>query len=120
MAVKRKKGLGMDEPVSVEPWSEQGSSSWQTNVELEFQHVMGDWSRPESLGPRPDRLHPGLNVAVTAISNNGLLAWLHDGTVVHTDWSVERQCFARRDGQGDLSLADVRAWAALPSPMAVR
>jgi hypothetical protein len=33
----------MDEIVAVEPWSEQGSSSWQTNVELEFQHVMGDW-----------------------------------------------------------------------------
>jgi hypothetical protein len=113
-----KTGFDMEEAVADETWSQQGSSCWQTNVELEFQHVMGDWSTPDSLGPRPDRLHPGLNLAVTAISTNGLFAWLPDGTVVHADWSVERQCFIRRDGLGDLPLTAVRAWAALPLPIA--
>lgn len=99
-------------------WSQQGSSGWQTIVALEFQHVMGDWSAPDGLGPRPDKLHPGLNVEVTAVTSNGLLVWLPDGSVVHADWSVDRQCFTRRDGKGDLLLSDVRAWAALPSPIA--
>ncbi|HEX7892851.1 MAG TPA: hypothetical protein VF447_01580 [Terriglobales bacterium] len=108
----------MTETAAEVRWSEEGSSGWQTNVELEFQHVMGDRTSPHGLGPRPDRLHPDLNVSVTSVTDNGLLAWLPNGTVVHTDWSIERQCFTRRDGMGDLSLADVRAWAALPAPIA--
>jgi hypothetical protein len=101
-----------------ESWAEQGSSSWVTVVEIEFQHLMCDPATPHQVGLRPDRLHPGLNVAVNAVTNNGLLAWLHDGTVVHSDWSSERQCFLRRDKQSDLPLALVRAWAALPEPIA--
>lgn len=103
-----------------ETWAERGWSPWVTIVEVEFQHIMCDPDRPDKMGPRPDRLHPGLNMEVTAISDNGLLVWLWlpTGLVVHADWSIERQCFSRRDGRGDLPLSDVRAWAALPSPIA--
>ncbi|MBK3780181.1 hypothetical protein G3A43_07915 [Paraburkholderia aspalathi] len=108
----------LNKGVEAESVADWGSSCWVTIVELEFQHVMRDRDNPNCLGPRPDRLHAGLNTAVTAVTNNGLLVWLPDGTVVHADWSVERQCFTRRDKQEDLALADVRAWAAMQSPIA--
>lgn len=101
-----------------ETWAEQGLSCWVTIVELEFQHVVRDPETPHQLGPRPDRLHPGLNTNVTAISDNGLIVWLPDGAVVHADWSEKEQSFIRRDGKGELPLDKVRAWAALPSPIA--
>lgn len=107
-------------PVSVKTndTREQGWSSWVTVVELEFQHVTRDPAVPDRAGPRPDRLHDGLNMAVTSLSRNGAFAWLSDGTVAHVDWLAEKRCFARRDGQGDLQLTDLRAWAAVPWPIA--
>jgi hypothetical protein len=108
----------MDNGENADSVAQCGTSSWLTLLELEFQHVMCDRENPDCLGPRPERLHAGLNTAVTAVTKNGLLVWLPDGTVVHADWSVERQCFSRRDTREDLGLADVRAWAAMPFPIA--
>jgi hypothetical protein len=108
----------MVEKLSGQTVAEWGSSSWVTIVEIEFDHVMHEPGATDILGPRPDRMHPGLNKLVTAVTENGLLAWLHNGLVLHVDWTSERQCFIRRDGQGDLLLRDVRAWGALPTPIA--
>ncbi|WP_241299567.1 hypothetical protein [Burkholderia stabilis] len=95
--------------------------TWVTIVELEFQHIIidsnagGELSR---LGPSPDQLHAGLNTAVTVVNSNGLLLWLPDGSVVHGDWSTDQQVFTRRDGKPNLTLSDLRAWSALPQPIA--
>lgn len=110
--------MTINQKIDVDSVTSWGTSSLTTLVELEFQHVVCDAAYPDRLGPRPDRLHAGLNTPVRSTSDNGLLVCLADGMAVHTDWSAERQCFIRRDGRGELTLADVRAWAALPYPIA--
>jgi hypothetical protein len=94
--------------------------AWTTIVEVEFLHIMIDEESPDEtkLGPRPDQLHADLNLLVRATARNGLLAWLPDGVVVHCDWLADQHEFARRDGKPHLALRDVRAWAALPDPIA--
>lgn len=94
--------------------------AWTTVVEVEFLHVMIDEESKDDvkLGPRPDQLHPGLNLPVTALTGNGLLAWLPDGSVAHCDWLEDLQRFVRRDGKPNLALRDVRAWSPLPHPIA--
>ncbi len=96
-------------------------ASWSTVIEIEFFHIMLDPGAPDDparLGPCPDNLYAGLNTAVKAVTSNGILIWLPDGSVVHGDWSSEQQQFSRRDGAANLALSDVRAWAALPQPIA--
>lgn len=110
----------------IEPTTERSQQpywpgTWVTIVELEFQHIIidsntvGDVSR---LGPSPDQLHEGLNTPVTVVTSNGFLLWMPEGSVVHGDWSTDQQVFTRRDGKGNLALSDVRAWSALPQPIA--
>lgn len=92
-----------------------------TIVEMEFHHIMIDSDAPAEssrLGPRPDQLHEELATPVKSITSNGLLVWLPDGSVVHGDWLAEQQEFSRRDGKSNLALSGVRAWAALPDPIA--
>ncbi|WP_146126458.1 hypothetical protein [Burkholderia contaminans] len=121
------KGRAMDSAnLVIEPTTERSQQpywpgTWVTIVELEFQHIIidssavGDVSR---LGPSPDQLHEGLNTSVTVVTSNGFLLWMPDGSVVHGDWSTDQQVFTRRDGKGNLALSDVRAWSALPQPIA--
>lgn len=96
-------------------------SGWVTIVELEFFHLRIDVDAVDDvkLGPRPGQLHDGLNTPVTALSRNGLIAWLPDGSAVHCDWEDQQQQFARRDGGANLQLGQVRAWSALPDLVAV-
>lgn len=99
----------------------QWPGAWVTIVEIEFHHIMIDVEAPDEaskLGPRPDQLHAGLGTPVIAITSNGLLAWLPDGSVVHCDWLDSQHSFSRRDGKANLALSDVRAWSALPQPIA--
>lgn len=96
-------------------------ASWVTQIDVEFNHVMCDPDAPADLarlGPRPDQLHEGLNAPVKGITAKGLLLWLPDGAVVLGDWSHELCVFSRRDGAANLALSEVRAWAALPMPIA--
>ena len=102
-----------------DPWPNW--ASWSTLVEVEFFHIMLGPEAPDGLsplGPCPDNLYAGLNTGVKAVTTNGILVWLPDGSVVHCDWVSEQQQFSRRDGAANLTLSDVRAWAALPQPIA--
>lgn len=96
------------------------ASNYVTIVSLDFFHTMIDEEARDEikLGPRPDQLRAGQNTPVTSLTRNGLLAWLPNGTVVHCDWLTQQQEFARRDGQPNLKLSEVRAWSALPDPIA--
>jgi len=96
-------------------------ANWSTIVQIEFFHIKGDPHAPDDparLGPCPDNLYAGLNTDVKAVTSNGVLVWLPDGSVVHCDWMSERLQFSRRDGAANLALSDIRAWAALPQPIA--
>jgi len=72
--------------------------SWVTSVEIEFFHLMRDPEDPENeqrLGPTPDEaLFPTANTPVKALTRNGLLLWLLDGTVVHGSWCSSRKAWS--------------------------
>ncbi len=104
-----------------EPWPNW--ASWVTIVEVEFRHVASDPDAPKEsprCGPRPDQMHAGQNSPIKSVTSNGLLLWLWipDGSAVHGDWLPDQNVFSRRDGQPNLPLSEVRAWAALPMPIA--
>jgi hypothetical protein len=95
---------------------------WTTIVEIEFFHVMRRSEHSnyrQCLWPTPDEvLIPTHNTPVTALTRNGLLLWLRDGTVAHGSWCSSQQAFTRRDGAGRIPHAEVRAWGALAHPVA--
>lgn len=76
----------VSEPTTERSQQPYWPGAWVTIVELEFQHIMIDSDAVDEasrLGPSPDQLHEGMNTPVTAITSNGLLLWLPDGSVVH-------------------------------------
>lgn len=93
-----------------------------TIVEVELFHLMRDPADPDNeqlVWPSPDEvLTPTANTPVKALTGNGLLLWLSDGSVVHASWCSARKSFTRRDGGGALSLSAVKAWGALDHPIA--
>lgn len=92
-------------------------SSWTTVVELEFHHVMIDREALEDSGrwaPLPSDA-----VNVPSDSRSGFLVWLHDGSPAHARWCNDIKEFKRVGDDKVLDRTVVRAWAALPFPVAV-
>jgi len=108
----------MSEAIARRQWLEscRSGSSWTTIVELEFHHVMSDPENPSDdalLAPFPPH---AVDVHVDARSN--CLLWLVDGTPAHAQWCHVTRAF-RRVGDGTLiESTSIRAWAALPCPLA--
>lgn len=92
-------------------------SSYQTVVELEFHHVMRDREAPDD--PSRWAPFPSHAVNVASDSRSGFLLWLHDGSPAHARWCNELKEFRRVGDDKVLDRTIVRAWAALPFPVAV-
>ena len=99
-------------------WADRwkSGSSWVTVVELEFHHVMIDPEAPTD----PQRWGPFPSDAVNIPndSRSGFLVWLHDGAPAHARWCHDAKEFKRMGDDKVLDRSVVRAWAALPYPVA--
>jgi len=91
-------------------------SSWITGVELEFHHIMIDRDAPDDSG----RWAPFSSdaVIIPSDSRSGFLVWLHDGLPAHARWCNDIKEFKRVGDDKVLDRTVVRAWAALPFPVA--
>ena len=94
----------------------QFGSTYLTGVELEFHHIMIDRKAPDD--PRRWAPFPSDAVNVASDSRSGFLLWLHDGSPAHARWCNELKEFKRVGDDKVFDRTVVRAWAALPFPVA--
>ncbi|PZQ73094.1 MAG: hypothetical protein DI563_15990 [Variovorax paradoxus] len=91
-------------------------SCWTTVVELEFHHVMLDQERSADLDAAAP--FPPDATSIACDGRSGFLVWLQDGTPAHARWCEDANTFKRIGDDVVLDRASVRAWAALPFPIA--
>ena len=96
--------------------------TWTTLVELEFFHIQEYAETTQhSLrwGPTPDEmLTPTANTPVRTLTSNGILLWLHNGSILHGTWSAHYQSFFTRDEAQEVPWNTIRGWCALATPIA--
>lgn len=101
-----------------EQWADycKNGSCWVTEIQLEFHHIMRDPSAPDDLS----RLSPFPSHAseIQIDNRSNCLLWLDDGTPAHARWSSTESTFRRIGDDQLIPCARVRAWAALPCPVA--
>lgn len=91
-------------------------SSWVTVVQLEFHHIMLDPDASDDL--QFSAPFPSDAVLIPNDSRSGFLVWLDDGSPVHARWCNLAKEFKRMGDDKVIDRAIVKAWAALPFPVA--
>ena len=94
----------------------RSGSCWITQVELAFHHVMANAADPGNIqlfAPFPsDAINIGIDI------RSHCLLWLSDGSPAHAKWCSVDRMFKRVGDDAPISREEVRAWAALPYPVA--
>lgn len=105
-------------PTPEEEWLDycRGGSCFVTVVEVEFQHIVHAASAPDDLSKRSSFPSHAVEIAIDSRSNCLLL--LDDGTPAHARWSSTDETFRRVGDDQVIPSERVRAWAALPYPIA--
>lgn len=92
-------------------------SPWVTAVELEFHHIML-MAGPGAEDAQRRGPFPSDAVNLPNDCRSGFLVCLADGSPVHCHWCMDHKVFKRMGDNEPVVCSNVRAWAALPFPVA--
>lgn len=91
-------------------------SCYVTAVELEFHHLVRDPYDPDDLHKlAPTPTHAS---GISLDDRSNVLLWLEDESPAHAQWSAAESLFRRIEDEAAIEVTRVRAWAAIPYPIA--